>query len=265
MKNFFKTFIKSFVIVYVIFVVSLYLLQDKLIFHPGKTELSYQYSVKTPFEERWIPLNDIKLHSILFKSEKHKGLILYFHGNASTLVEWAEIAEEINKSLDWDVWMIDYPGYGKSEGAIQSEEQLHNMAKSLYDKAVQEFPNQRLMIFGRSLGTGIAIKLASENKSEGLILEAPYYSIERVARERYPIIPPGLVKYPLRSYEWFLRVTCPILMFHGVEDQTIPYQQGKDLSELNSKAKLISIQGAEHDGLRHFPVYWESLMNFTKE
>lgn len=262
MKRILKYIFIFTLIFYSIFLLALYLNQENLTFHPIKTEKDYKYNIKTPFAEKWFISSNKNIHSIFFKSNIEKGMIIYLHGNASNLEAWSEVAEELVQNTGWSLWMLDYPGYGKSEGQISSEEQLHQVVTDFYKLVKAESSSSKIVIFGRSLGTGLATRLASENNISGLILEAPYYSIKRVALERFPIVPGFLVKYPIESYNWFKKISTNTLIFHGNRDEVIPYQHAKDLLSLNSNSMLITLDGGKHDSLRQFPEYWKNLMAY---
>src|SRR5918993_5029201 len=105
----------------------LYFNQEELIFFPTKLPANYTFSFSSNFEERYISTTNGKLHGLLFKTgtDKPKGLIFYLHGNAGALDSWGEIADTYT-NLNYDVFMLDYRGYGKSEGRISSEKQFHD-------------------------------------------------------------------------------------------------------------------------------------------
>ncbi len=239
----------------------LYFFQEKLIFLPTKLATEYQYSFSEPFEEIFLTAKDgAKLNAIHFKRENPKGVILYFHGNAGDLSRWGTIVTFFVEK-DYDVIVMDYRTYGKSKG-ILSEKALHEDAQMFYNYALKYYRENRITVYGRSLGTGIATKLASQNLPNKLILETPYYSLLDVAKERFPFLPlKWLLKYKLNSSESIKNVRCPITVFHGTEDSVIPYKSGKRLFDsipIREK-KMYTIEGGEHNSLVAYDVYLEGI------
>lgn len=173
-------------LLYFLFLVVLFFFQERLIFMPVKLNADYKYDFQAPFEEKTIAFENGELNTLLFRVPQSKGVILYFHGNYGNLASWGEVARELSARTGYSTWTIDYPGYGKSTGAIRSEGQLHAMALKLYEAAKVELPNSPVVLYGRSIGTGVATRLASEQPVQALILESPYYGLKSVAGEVAP-------------------------------------------------------------------------------
>lgn len=271
---------KAIVLMYFIVLISMFFMQEKLLFHPQKTPENFKYQFVNIFEEKFISVDDLKIHSLYFLAKKPKGTILYFHGNGCELRQCGYIADELVSKTAYNVWIFDYPGYGKSDGAIISEQQLHNIAIQIYSELIAIDSNKinldglstndvdsnsetnNIILFGRSLGSGIATKLASHNKVKALILETPYYSIKDLALSKYPFVPPFLLKYNFRSDLYIPNVDAPTLVFHGDNDQLIPIDQAQRLSKLAKNLKFVKIQGGTHDDLSTFSSYWSELEIF---
>ena len=239
----------------------LYFLQEKMLFFPTVLEQDYVFSFSKPFEELFLKTdNDAVINAIHFKNEKPKGVILYFHGNAGDLSRWGVIAEYFVEK-HYDVLIMDYRTYGKSKGKL-SEKALYNDAQYCYDYLKDRYSEGEIILYGRSLGTGIAAYLASKNKPNQLILETPYYSITDVAQSRFPMFPvEKLLKYKLPSFEYIKKVDCPITMFHGTEDLVVPYKSAKKLFETSPKelTKFITIEAGSHNNLNDFELYHQQL------
>ena len=109
--------------------------QEELIFFPTKLPAEYKFQFKQPPEEKILEVDRLKIHSLLFRVANSRGLILYFHGNADNLASWGEVAQEITDQTSMSTWIIDYPGYGKSEGKVSSEAQLHSIATAFMNAA----------------------------------------------------------------------------------------------------------------------------------
>lgn len=246
---------------YLIISAMLYLLQEKLIFLPSRLPADYTYSFTQPFEEIFISAADgAVLNGIHFKREQPAGVIVYFHGNAGDLVRWGDIALFFVEK-NYDVIIMDYRTYGKSTGKL-SEEALYRDGQLFYEYALEHYNESAITLYGRSLGTGIATKVASENKPLRLILETPFYSLLDLGKTRFPYLPvQWFLKYPLKTYEYISQVNCPIAFFHGTEDTVVPYDSG--LSLFNSvsvkKNSFFTIKGGKHNNLNKFREYHDGI------
>jgi alpha-beta hydrolase superfamily lysophospholipase len=171
-----KRLIVAVVILAGIFVLAcafLYFIQEKLIFHPGKLAKTYKFDFEHNFEERYIPAADgTVLHGLLFKADSSNGLIFYLHGNAGSAASWGSVAKTYT-NLNYDVFIVDYRGYGKSEGAINGEAQLAEDIQAAYDELKKQYAENIIVVLGYSIGTGPASRLASTNSPKLLILQAP--------------------------------------------------------------------------------------------
>src|SRR5687768_11655977 len=162
---------------YILVCALLFFFQERLIFFPEKLDKNYRFSFNQKFEEINIKTRDQKLlHGLLFKSDNSKGLVFYLHGNAGSLRSWGEVAK-IYTDLNYDVFIIDYRGFGKSEGSISSEAQLYQDLQIAYDVMKSKYGEDKIVVLGYSVGTGLATKIASTNKPKILILQAPYYNM----------------------------------------------------------------------------------------
>jgi len=221
-----------------------------LIFFPEKLDKRYQYSFNQNFEEINLKTADgILLNSVLFKAEHSKGVILYLHGNAGAINSWGEVASVYN-DLDYDVFMPDYRGYGKSEGTINSEKQFFEDIQTVYDSLKARYDESKIIVLGYSIGTGVATKIASSNHPKCLILQAPFYNLTDLAKHIYPIIPTFVLKYKFQTYKYIQQCSMPIVIFHATADEIIYYNSSVKLKELiKSTDKLITLDGAGHNGI----------------
>jgi len=156
----------------------------------------------------------------------------------------------IYNDLDYDVFMLDYRGYGKSEGTINSEKQLFEDIQTGYDSLKTRYDESKIIVLGYSIGTGMATKTASSNNPKGLILQAPFYSLTDLAKHICPIIPTFILKYKFQTYKYIQHCSMPIVIFHGTADEIIYYNSSVNLKELiKSTDKLITLDGAGHNGI----------------
>jgi uncharacterized protein len=176
-------------------------------------------------------------------------VVLYFHGNGGALRNRAgRFASLVADGTG--LVALSYRGYGGSSGS-PSEDGLINDGRAAYAFAAARYPARRLVAWGESLGSGIAVALAAEKEFAKLVLEASYSSTVDVAASIYPIVPVRLLmKDQFRSDERIAKVTEPVLVLHGDQDRVVPIQFGRRLYELiPSPKRFVLLPGAGHNGL----------------
>ena len=218
------------VVLYISICFLAYYKQNTLLFFPEKLAPDYRFQFPFPFEEVNLKKGkEVNLHALHFKAngDSSKNVILYFHGNAGSLASWGRVAEDF-VPLGYNLFIIDYRTYGKSRGTLNSDEDLYSDALYCFDYLSKFYSPENIIIYGRSLGTGIAAYTAAHRRARQLILEAPYTSIIDMGYHHYPILPHRwLCKFPLPNNEHIQSVSCPITIFHGTEDKVIPHSFGK--------------------------------------
>ncbi len=241
---------------YIILCVLLYFFQEKLIFFPEKLEKSYEFRFDQLFEEINIKTKDnLLLNGLLFKSDSTKGLIFYLKGNAGSLRSWGNVAITYT-DLNYDVFILDYRGYGKSEGTIVGQSQLFQDIQTAYDKLINLYSEDKIIVLGYSIGTGLAAKVACTNNPRLLILQAPYYSLTDLMRHIYPIIPTFILKYKLETANYLKDCKMPIVIFHGDQDEIVYYGSSLKLKkEFKKQDTLITLAGQGHNGMTDNPDY----------
>ncbi|SDB55031.1 hypothetical protein SAMN03097699_2071 [Flavobacteriaceae bacterium MAR_2010_188] len=236
---------------------ALYYIQHLLIFRPSKLKKDFKFEFRHNFEEVFLKSSEkSSLNALYFKSENPKGVILYFHGNAGDLSRWGHISEYF-VDLDYNVFVIDYRTYGKSKGKL-SEQALYDDAQFSYDYLLKTYSEDQIIIYGRSLGTGIATYLASNNTPKRLLLETPYYSLVDVAQFRFPLFPVRrMLKYKIPTFQYIENVRCPIDIIHGTLDIVVPLSSGKKLYENAPKdsSSMTIVKGGGHNNLVTFEAY----------
>lgn len=229
----------------------LWFYQEKLIFHPHPIAADYKFSYPGRFEEITIPTFDgTKLHGLLFKADTTKGLVFYLHGNAGALDTWGDIAPTYT-NLGYDVFILDYRGFGKSEGSLHSEEQVYKDIQAAYDLLQQRYSEDSTVVIGYSIGTGPAAQLAATNHPKQLILQAPYYSLTDLGEQMYPAITPHFLnRYRFETYRFVAQVKAPVAIFHGDKDNVIYYGSALKLKQHFKNADtLFTLPGAGHGHL----------------
>jgi alpha-beta hydrolase superfamily lysophospholipase len=241
----------------------LYVLQEKLIFLPTKLEKNYKYSFSAPFDEVFLEANDgAQLNALHFKRREPKGVILYFHGNAGDLSRWGEIALYFVEK-NFDVIIMDYRTYGKSTGSL-SEEKLFSDAQLFYEYVLKQYAEKDIIVYGRSLGASIATHVASNNRPKKLILETPFYNLLDVAKDRFSLLPvKQLLKYEFASNIYIKKVKIPIAIFHGTEDEVVPYESGRKLYKVLPEVQknFYTIKNGGHNNLVNFEAFREGIEN----
>ena len=238
----------------------LYFVQEQIIFFPQKLDKNYRFAFDQAFEEKTILLKDgLHLHGLLFNAKNPKGLVFYLHGNAGSLSSWGGIAQTYT-DLNYDVFILDYRGYGKSEGTIHSETQLHEDIQTAYDVLKQQYTEDKIVVLGYSIGSGLASKLASTNHPKLLILQAPYYSLTDVMHRIFPYIPSVLLKYKLENNKHIKACKMPVVLFHGDQDEVIYYGSSLKLKdECKNIDRLITLKGLGHNGMTESMDYQNEL------
>ncbi|WP_109301098.1 alpha/beta hydrolase [Aquimarina sp. AU474] len=247
--------------IYAVILLTLYLFQEKILFQPEILPVDYVYQFDQPFKEVFLKTNDGSLlNGLHFTNKNTKGVILYFHGNRGSLKRWGEIASYFALK-QYDIVIMDYRSYGKSTGKI-TEQILYDDAQLFYNYVLDKYPKQRIIIYGRSLGTGIATKVASENNPAALVLETPYFNMKDVSESWLPYVPTGiLLKYKIPSNEFIQKVKCNITIYHGTADKVVPLASGKRLYESISipNKKMITIPKGSHNNLIQFEEYQSTI------
>jgi len=247
----------SAVAIYGAVVLLLYWNQEFLIFRPGRLPPEYRFTVPDVVERR-VEVDGATLSALHFRQPNAKGLVFYLHGNGGSLRDWLTNTDFYRRT-GFDLFMIDYRGYGKSTGHIQSEAQLHADVRAAWNAITPEYAGRKLVVYGRSLGTGLATKLASEVDADLLVLVAPYSSLRDVARERYPWVPVFMLRYPVRTDEWLPRVRMPVLLLHGTRDDVLAVEHSERLHAVKPDAEFVPLRDIGHNDVHLSREYVEKL------
>lgn len=241
----------------------LWTFQDKLIFQATQLPANYKFDFAEPYRELLISVTEKEKLSIVQFYPKDttqtKGVVLYFHGNRENIIHYSKFAPLFTKH-GYEIWMMDYPGYGKSTGTLR-EKRLYADAMLLYKMAVQKASKDSIIIYGKSLGTGVAAELASHEACKQLILETPYYSFPSLASQRFPIYPAAtMVKYNFPVCDYLQQVKVPVTVFHGTDDVVIPYSNAEKLKKfLKAGDVFVTIKEGEHNNLSEFSQYQQKM------
>lgn len=232
--------------------------------HTYKPDRQY-YAVADTFNHEILSVRDRLQNTIdiRFKRLSEEYLIIFSHGNSAN-ISGLGTRYSFFEELNFSYLAYDYPGYGRSTGT-PGEEGLYASHHAVIDLAgTLGFPPEKIILHGLSLGGAVAVEGACTYKNiRGLIIEASFESSHAMARVIFGNIPVHrLVRERFRSLHRIGEVNAPVLVIHGTEDETVPYEQGYRLFEAATEPKfLYSIKGAghanliEHGGERYREIY----------
>jgi pimeloyl-ACP methyl ester carboxylesterase len=244
------------IVAYVAIVVLVYLIQEKFIFKPEVLNKDFLYKYDIPFKELFFDVKPgVQLNGLHFYRPTPQGLILYLHGNTRSIKGWAKYARDFYR-YNYDVVLVDYRGFGKSTGK-RGEKEMFDDLEFVYNKLCRQYGEHHLIVYGRSLGSGFATKIASDNDPRYLILDSPYYNFIEVVGRFLPFFPHKyILRYHLRTDKWIRLVKCHTYIIHGTKDFLIPIKHSEKLVQINpDKITLIRIEGGRHNNLPSYPEY----------
>lgn len=188
-------------ILYIALLALLYFFQERLIFFPSKLEPNHDFSFDRPFEEIRLDADGTWISGLKFLAQSgdgghdmngerkaKNGAAIFFHGNAGNLQGWGKYARYFT-DLGYDFYLFDYRGYGKSGGEIGSQEQLYADADAMMQLVLREYDAGEIAAVGYSVGSGLAARAAQKYGAKRLVLIAPYFGLEELAREKMPFVP----------------------------------------------------------------------------
>jgi fermentation-respiration switch protein FrsA (DUF1100 family) len=226
-------------VLYVALAITVYLAQRSLMYFPDTAHVTPAQAGLPQADE--VPLTSADgthIHVWHVPAQGSKPVIIYFHGNGGSLPGRVDRFSKLIKE-GIGIIGVEYRGYGGNEGS-PSEQGLIADAEAAYAFAAARYPVPQIVVWGESLGTGVAVALAAEKPVGRLILEAPFTSTEAVGARHYWYLPVRLLmKDQFRSDERIGKVKAPLLILHGVQDRTVPYAMGEEMFELANKPKHI--------------------------
>ena len=249
----------------IVLLLIVYLVQGRFTFKPERLPQDFQYKYEAPFKELFFEVEPgVRINGLHFYRPMPAGLILYFHGNSRSIKGWAKYAKDFYR-YNYDVILVDYRGFGKSTGK-PSEKNIFSDMQFIYEELSKKYSQEHLIIYGRSIGSGFAAKIAADNKPRYLILDSPFYNFTKAVERFVPFLPVRLVlRYHLRTDQWIKLVACHTYILHGTKDWLIPIRHSEDLQALNPrKITLIRIAGGGHNNLPKYPEYHNFIRDILK-
>jgi pimeloyl-ACP methyl ester carboxylesterase len=228
--------------------------QERLLFQPDRLPANHRFDFGVDVHERFIDVPGARLHALHLLRPAARGLVFYLHGNAGNLQGWfADL--DFYRQAGFDLFMLDYRGYGKSSGRIENEAQLHADVRAAWDAIAPSYASKKRVLLGRSLGTALAARLALAVQPDLTVLVASYTSMGALAAEYYPWVPTRTLRYPLATDTDVTQLRTPLLLLHGARDTLIAPSHSEALRQRNPAARLHVVQGAGHNDLQAFDDY----------
>ena len=266
------TLIAAATIFYVLLGVALYFMQERMVFLarlPGRElEVSPQDAGFKYVDVHFKTADGLTLHGWYVYAHNPRGTVLFLHGNAGNISHRLD-SIAIFHELGLNTFIIDYRGYGQSEGK-PGEEGTYRDAEAAWEHLVTERGEDpaRIIVFGRSIGGAVASWLATEHKPAALIVESSFTSAIEMAAHLYPFMPVRLIsrlRYPV--IDFVARITCPVLIVHSRDDEIIPFAMGKALYKVAPAPKaFLELEGDHNNGfLLSRDRYREALADFISE
>lgn len=233
----------------------LMIFETKLIFFPSvHPEGDWALMGQVGAQDVWLTTHDnVKIHAAwLPHPDPTTPTVLFFHGNAGNLAGRLPLMGAVAK-LGCSVLIVDYRGYGKSEGS-PNEQGVYRDAEAAYAWLTTEkgVDPARLVVWGNSLGGGVATELASRQPAAALILSSTFTSIPDMAGRSFPFIPSALIRTQLNNLSKIAELTLPLLIIHSRNDTMIPFVMAEQLhAAAHANARLLLVSGPDHNDVMY--------------
>lgn len=244
----------AFIILLIVLFLGLRWFEHAITFHPVRYDGSAAWNLPNRAQDVWLTTADgVRLHGWFFETEATpRATVVYFHGNGGNLSNVGWVGEHLTKR-GFEVLLLDYRGYGRSEGRIDGEVGLYADGDSGYEYVTKTrgVKASKVVLFGQSLGTAVAADLASRRECGAVILESGFSSASDLASSLFPWIPSRLhflTKNRFDSSRKLSQARCPVLITHGDPDEVIPTEQAHLLyNAAKEPKKLLIFPGAGHN------------------
>jgi len=253
---------------YGLLVVVVYFMQGRMLYLadvPGRTLTMTPADVGLDYQDVSIKTTDgVMLHGWFIEGRSSR-VLLFFHGNAGNISHRLDSIRQF-QGLGLSVLIIDYRGYGQSEGRT-TEKGIYRDAGAAWRYLVEDRGTAAgdIIIFGRSLGASVASWLAAQYQPLGLIVESSFTSVPDIAQELYPWLPARwLSRLHHATRDYIQDVQCPVLVVHSRDDEIIPFHHGEEIfTSANEPRTLLAIRGTHNDAfIRDERAYIEGLRTF---
>ncbi|TFZ00345.1 alpha/beta hydrolase [Ramlibacter humi] len=233
--------------------------QERLLFEPELLPAEEPLFTDPDVREFGVDVPGAKLSVAQLKLPDPQGVVFYLHGNSGNLRKWF-VGLDAFRELNFDVVMMDYRGYGKSGGRIESEAQLRADVRAVWNEVATQYEGKRIVISGQSLGTGLAAGLSAELCDAGCtpdltLLISAYSSMRAVADEHYPWVPSRVLRYPLQTVDHASKLKGPVILVHGDKDELIPHHHSEAIRQVLPQCQLLLLEGAGHSDVHEHPSF----------
>lgn len=238
--------------------------QESLLFSPARKANSEKWDFQPPYSERWISFREDSLNAVVTGPDSVRGTLLFFHGNGGDL-QSAKGLQDFFDELHFRFAVYDYPGFGKSSGSIDNQQELYESGELFWKDITTHFPGPYI-ICGYSLGSGIAAEIAKNHAAsvDKLILLAPYADLGQLASEKVPFYPKWLMSYTMKPAETLKGFDRPVLLVHGTADGMIPENNSRQLHRILIRSELCLIDSCKHAGFEQFGTFRKSVAEFLR-
>ncbi len=247
-----------------------YSIQKKMIYHPWPDLEATPDRVGLVYEDVFLDTSDgVRIHGWYVPAPEARTTLLFLHGNAGNISHRLDNVRRLHR-LGLNVFIVDYRGYGRSEGTPDEQGLYRDARASLaYLQGRPDVNSDRIAVFGRSLGGAVAVDLCSRAACHKLILESTFSSTEDMARSIIPFFPLArLLTERFDSERKIARIRAPLLQFHGTRDEVVPFRLGEKLHRAAPEPKrFVAIPGAGHNDTyeRGGAWYFETIRAFLQE
>jgi uncharacterized protein len=247
-----------FVALYLLALAALWWGQEHLLFQPQTLPPDHQFALAPDVHETWVDVPGARLNTLELRLPQPRGVVFFLHGNSGNLDNWF-VDLDYYRRLNVDLVMLDYRGYGKSTGRIANQAQLSQDVRAAWQAVEPRYRGLKHVVYGRSLGTGLAAQLAADIQPELTVLVSPYQSMRSLAAHHYPWVPGAALRYPLPTDEWLPQVHNAVLLVHGAEDSVVPASHSLSLQALSPQAELMLLPGVGHGDVQLSAAYLEGV------
>ncbi|MCC2634872.1 MAG: hypothetical protein K0S48_2758 [Ramlibacter sp.] len=237
--------------------------QESMLFYPVPLPADHRLATAPDIVERTVDVPGARLSVLHLQRPGARGVVFFLHGNAGNLQGWFSNAD-FYRDAGYDLVMPDYRGFGKSTGRIGSASELREDVRAVWSQVAAQYRGRKVVLYGRSLGTGLAAELAQELSARGqppdlTVLVSAYTSFRALAAEFYPWVPGWLLRYPLETEAHLPRIAGPVLLVHAEKDSLIRVHHLQRLRQVLPGARVLVVPGADHNDLHESPVYRDGL------
>ena len=237
--------------------------QERLLFEPSPLPSGEPLFTDDDVREFTVDVPGACLSVAQLKLPDPGGVVFYLHGNSGNLRKWF-VGLDAFRELNFDVVMMDYRGYGKSTGRIESETQLRADVRAVWNAVATMYEGRRIVVSGQSLGTALAAGLSAELCEAGwapdlTLLISPYSSMRALADEHYPWVPSRVLRYPLPTADLVSRIKGPVMLVHGDRDELIGHHHSEAIRKVLPTCQLLLVEGAGHGDVHEHPSFREGV------